>query len=86
MPTKKEEINIFESELVPKHRILSEEEKKALLAKYNAKLSQLPRILTTDPVVKALGAKPGDVLEITRKNPEIGEYKYYRVVVKPKKK
>jgi len=83
--SKKEEveegIDIFIHELVPKHRVLSEEEKEEVLKRYNAKLMDLPRILVSDPVVRRLGAKPGDVIEITRKSPTAGESKYYRVVV-----
>jgi len=75
------EIDIFIHELVPKHRILSEEEKEEILKKYNANLTDLPRILVSDPVVRRLGAKPGDVIEITRKSFTAGESKYYRVVV-----
>ncbi len=84
--SEKTEINIFESELVPKHRVLSEEEKKEILRKYNAKLTQLPRILHTDPAVVALKAKPGDVIEIIRETSGLGKTKYYRVVVQAKKK
>jgi len=83
--SKKEEveegIDIFIHELVPKHRVLSEEEKEEVLKRYNAKLMDLPRILVSDPVVRKLGAKPGDVIEIIRKSPTAGESKYYRVVV-----
>ena len=74
------EIDIFKHILVPKHRILSEEEKEALLRKYNVTLDKLPKILATDPVVVKLGAKIGDVIEIER-NFENFKSKYYRVVV-----
>ena len=74
--------NILEHRLVPKHEILSEKEKEELLKKYRIELKHLPRILSTDPVVKAIGAKPGDVLRIIRKSPTAGKTVYYRVVVK----
>jgi DNA-directed RNA polymerase subunit H len=77
----KKEENLFKHELVPEHRVLGEEEKKELLDRYNITLQQLPKILVVDPVVRFLGAKPGDVLEITRRSPTAGETKYYRVVV-----
>ena len=67
--------------LVPEHRILSEEEKKALLDKYKISLNQLPMILSSDPMVKQIGAKVGDVIEIKRKSPTAGEALYYRLVV-----
>jgi len=79
-----EKIDIFKHELVPKHRILTEEEKENLLKKYGVKLSQLPRISPKDPAAKAIGAKPNDVIEITRKSPTAGETKYYRVVTPEK--
>lgn len=74
------EIDIFKHKLVPKHRILSEEEKEALLKKYNVTLDKLPKILATDPVVIKLGARVGDVIEIER-NFEGFKSLYYRVVV-----
>jgi len=77
----KKEFDVFTHELVPEHRILSEEEREALLKKYRIKISQLPQIRVSDPAVVALGAKPGDVLEIKRKSPTAGYYYYYRLVV-----
>jgi len=72
---------VLEHELVPKHEILSEEEKKELLKKYNITEKQLPKILASDPVVKAIGAKPGDVIRIIRNSPVAGRSIYYRIVV-----
>ncbi|MCD6559541.1 DNA-directed RNA polymerase subunit H [Palaeococcus sp. (in: euryarchaeotes)] len=77
----KRKFNIFDHELVPEHRILSDEEKAELLKKYNIKLSQLPQIKASDPAVEELGAKPGDIIEIKRKSPTAGIYYYYRIVV-----
>ncbi len=74
--------DVLKHVLVPRHRLLDEKEKEELFKKYNIKPSQLPRILETDPVVKALGAKKGDVIEIIRE--EKGCLKpvvYYRIVV-----
>ncbi|NOZ81713.1 MAG: DNA-directed RNA polymerase subunit H [Candidatus Micrarchaeota archaeon] len=75
-------LNVLEHVLVPKHEILSEEEKKRLLETLNISEKQLPKILLNDPVVKALGAKEGDVIKITRKSPTAGKSFYYRLVVK----
>jgi DNA-directed RNA polymerase subunit H len=61
---------------------LNEKEKEEVLKKYRVTLKQLPRILSSDPVVKAIGAKPGDIIKIIRKSPVAGESVYYRVVVK----
>jgi len=74
--------DIFEHGLVPQHTVVSESEKKDLIKKYGLrKLNQLPRILAGDKVVKVIGAKPGDVIKITRKSSVAGETVYYRVVV-----
>ena len=77
--------NIFTHELVPKHRILSEREKEKMLKRYKVTIKQLPRIKMRDSAGLAINAKPGDVIEISRKSPIAGEIKYYRVVMKPKK-
>lgn len=74
--------SILNHELVPPHRIMSKKEVKQLRKKYGLKSpKQLPKILVRDPVMIALGAKRGDVIEITRKSSIAGETKYYRVVI-----
>ena len=78
MPKK---INIFEHELVPIHIKLSKEEAKALLKRMKIKRYQLPWILASDPAVKALKAKPGDIIMIIRKSPTAGTSVTYRLVV-----
>ena len=78
----KREIDISKNELVPKHFVLSEKEKEELLKRYGITLKELPRILSSDPMVKKLGAKPGDVIKIERKSPTAGKTIYYRVVVR----
>ncbi|MBO3799211.1 MAG: DNA-directed RNA polymerase subunit H [Thermoproteota archaeon] len=74
-------VNILEHVLVPSHKVLSSEEREMFLRKYNIKPSQLPKILASDPVAVAIGAKPGDILEITRKSPVAGVTLAYRIVV-----
>lgn len=76
------ELDIIKHELVPKHEVLNEKEKEELLKKYGITLRLLPRILDTDPVVKILNAKLGDVIKITRKSETAGEAIYYRVVIR----
>ncbi len=75
-------LNVLKHEMVPEHIVLSEEEKKEVLEKYNISVKQLPKILAKDPVIKAIGAKPGDVIKIVRKSPVAGKSVYYRLVVK----
>ena len=73
--------DIFEHALVPFHEILTEKEKNQLLAQFKVKPYQMPQIKSGDPAVKAIGAKPGDVLKITRKSTTAGEHITYRYVV-----
>jgi len=73
--------NIFEHYLVPKHEILSAEEKAQVFEKYRVQAYQLPRIKTSDPVIRVIGAKPGDLIKIIRKSPSAGGYVSYRYVV-----
>jgi DNA-directed RNA polymerase subunit H len=73
--------NIFEHALVPMHEILGEKEKEQLLAQYKVQPYQMPQIKSTDPAVKAIGAKPGDILKIVRKSSTAGEHVAYRYVV-----
>jgi DNA-directed RNA polymerase subunit H len=76
------EYDILKHELVPEHVILKEEERKKLLEELNILPQQLPKILVTDPVVKAIEAKEGDVIKIIRKSPTAGRANYYRLVTR----
>ncbi len=73
--------NLFEHELVPRHEILTSTEVKDLLEEYHIKHYQLPYIRASDPVVKWIGAKPGDILRITRKSLTAGVSLAYKYVV-----
>ena len=73
--------DIFEHALVPLHEIITEKEKEQLLAQYKVQPYQMPQIKSTDPAVKAIGAKPGDILRIVRKSSTAGEHIAYRYVV-----
>ena len=72
---------ILSHELVPKHEIMTDEEVQALLKKYGMNRDQLPKILQTDPVVEAIGAKKGQILRIKRNSLTAGQTDYYRIVV-----
>jgi DNA-directed RNA polymerase subunit H len=74
--------DLFEHALVPKHKILEEDEKQKLLTQYRVQPYQLPQISSSDPAAKAIGAKPGDILRIIRnKSPTAGEHIAYRYVI-----
>ena len=72
------ELEVFGWRLV--HELLSPEEQEEVLKRYKTTRPQLPKILTSDPVVRKLGAKPGDIIKITRTSPTAGVTVYYRVV------
>ncbi|MCD6367859.1 MAG: DNA-directed RNA polymerase subunit H [Candidatus Aenigmarchaeota archaeon] len=76
------EFKVTDHVLVPQHEILSEDEKQKLLKTLNISEKQLPKILESDPVVKEIGAKVGDVIKITRDSPVAGKSIYYRIVIK----
>ena len=80
---KKKEITVDISKhiFVPKQRILNETETETLLKTYNISRSQLPSISIKDPVVVKLDPEANSILEIIRKSPHAGEYKYYRRVI-----
>jgi DNA-directed RNA polymerase subunit H len=73
--------DLFLHKLVPKHEILSDQEKQQLLTDYKVQPYQLPQISSADPTVKAIGAKPGDILRIIRRSQTAGEHHAYRYVV-----
>ncbi len=68
--------------LVPKHEILSKEEAQEVLARYKISPHQLPFIKSSDSAAKAIGAKPGDILKITRNSLTAGKAVAYRYVIK----
>jgi DNA-directed RNA polymerase I, II, and III subunit RPABC1 len=67
--------------LVPKHELISSEEKKELLKIYGIKDIHLPKMLSSDAIAKYFGALKGEVFKITRVSETGGEYIYYRIVV-----
>jgi len=74
-------IDILQHDLVPKHAILSAEEKENLLGELKIEANQLPKIRRTDPIIKLLNGKPGEVVRIQRQSPTAGVSIYYRLIV-----
>lgn len=67
--------------LVPKHEILSKEDKEGILEALGATEKQLPMISVEDPAIKEMKPKTGDIIKITRESPTAGVATYYRTVV-----
>ncbi|KAK4564671.1 hypothetical protein RGQ29_006665 [Quercus rubra] len=74
-------VNITEHVLVPKHVVLTNDEKKEMLKKYGLKDLQLPQILVRDPVAKYYGLRRGQVVKIIRESMTADEYETYRLAV-----
>lgn len=79
--------DVTEHDMVPEHRLLEEEEAKALLGRLKVGREQLPKIKRSDPVIqhleKALDEpiQEGRVIEVRRRSLTAGVFTGYRVVV-----
>ena len=73
-------IDIQDHMLVPTHEIMTEEEIADEFSDVEYDFKNLPKIRSNDPVVKAIGAKLGDVLRITRESQTAGVFVTYRIV------
>jgi len=67
--------------LVPQHIRLTDEQKKQMLNRFNISIKQLPMIKVTDPAIKEMNCKVGEVIQVRRNSPTAKETDYYRVVV-----
>jgi DNA-directed RNA polymerase I, II, and III subunit RPABC1 len=78
--------------LVPKHVLLSEDQKTQLVSHMKDKniLSKFPKIFDTDPIARYFGAKPGQVFKIERDSlyddTMVKKSEFYRYVVAEVKK
>ena len=72
--------DILQHSNVPKHEILSDSEIEKIFAEVEYEIKQLPKIKSDDPVVKAIDAKEGDILRITRESQTAGTFITYRLV------
>ena len=76
------QFNISHHNLVPHHRIISNEEKIEVLKRYNASsTNNFPKILREDPAAKYYGMRPNDVCEIKVDSIISGVYTKYRLCI-----
>ncbi|MBW2997252.1 DNA-directed RNA polymerase subunit H [Candidatus Woesearchaeota archaeon] len=66
--------------LIPKHKKLSEKEKKDLLETYHITINELPAILKSDPALAGTDVDVGDIVKIERDSPTAGKTVFYRGV------
>ena len=77
---KRLQFNILEHELVPPHRVLTNEESIEIRQKYNIKDDlQIPGISRFSPVCLAIGIRPGELCEIKRKSKTAISTLFYRI-------
>ena len=77
---KRLQFNILNHVLVPKHRVLNDEETKNFKQRYNiSDNSQIPDISRFSPVAQVIGMRPGQICEITRNSKTAINTLFYRV-------
>jgi DNA-directed RNA polymerase subunit H (RpoH/RPB5) len=73
-------INILEHIDSPKYELLNEDEIKEILDSYIIKKKDIPKILTSDPIVKYFNLRRGDIIRIIRPSEQSGKNIAYRIV------
>ena len=77
---KRLQFNILKHTLVPKHSVLTDDEKIVIKQEYNiTDDSKFPEISRFDPVATTIGLKPEQLCEITRPSKTAITSKYYRL-------
>jgi len=64
-------------ELIPQHKLMPKEAGEKILAEFKASRSQIPKIKLKDAALIGMGAKSGQIVEVTRQDGS----KNYRLVV-----
>lgn len=67
--------------LIPKHKKISDKEKKELLDNYKITINELPVILKSDIALIGMELQAGDVVKIERDSPTAGKTIFYRGVI-----
>ena len=73
-------VDVSQHELVPDHVLLDDDEIEEVLAEYEVKKTNLPKIKRTDPALPD-EAEVGDVVKIVRDSRTTDEAVVYRLVV-----
>ena len=73
--------DVMKHDLVPRHEVLPDDEARQVLERYAVTPDQLPKLLSSDAVARAVRAKPGQIVRIRRKSATAGESIAYRYVV-----
>lgn len=73
-------MDVSEHTLVPEHSLMDEEELQEVLAEYDIKRTDLPKIKRTDPALPD-EAEVGDVIEIVRESRTTDRAIIYRLVI-----
>jgi len=74
------QFNILNHNLVPKHRVLTNDEKEQVKARYNIENDkEFPTISRFDPVSQVLGIRPNELFEIERSSKTAIKTKFYRI-------
>ncbi|AZQ13426.1 MULTISPECIES: DNA-directed RNA polymerase subunit H [Halorubrum] len=73
-------VDVSQHELVPDHVLLEPEEVDEVLAEYDVKRTNLPKIKRTDPAIPD-EAEVGDVVKIVRNSRTTEKAVVYRLVV-----
>ena len=74
-------INILEHELQPEYELLSDEAAQSVLSNYRVDSTELPKILTDDPIVRYYKANVDQIFRIKRPSQTGGLSISYRVVI-----
>jgi DNA-directed RNA polymerase I, II, and III subunit RPABC1 len=74
-------IVIIDHHIVPKHILLTEDEKSLYFSEFNHHPRDMKKILLNDPVAKFYGAKVGDLFKIIRPSITSGKEIDYRLVI-----
>jgi DNA-directed RNA polymerase I, II, and III subunit RPABC1 len=75
-------INLVEHIDSPKYEVLTENESKEVLESYIIKKKEMPKLLTSDPVVDYFNLKRGDIIRVIRPSEQSGKNVAYRIVAK----